>query len=90
MLQFEADNTATIVAQFISDKAKASYVVGGSATTLTQLVNQAFADLDTKYKAGNYAAIAGAAGINLVSTNQVAPPLFNGVGTPVTDTVGLQ
>lgn len=36
-----------------------------------------------------FANVAGAAGINLATTNSSLLPLFNGIGTPVTDTTGL-
>ncbi len=88
---YETANTGTLNSAI----EKAS---GKTTTDFSPVINQQLSKLFTDYQ--NYASsgmtnrayfnnVAGAAGINLATTNIALVPLFNGVGSPVTDTTGL-
>jgi hypothetical protein len=68
-------------------------ITSGNVEVAFNNVYQAYVNGNTnQFGAWNFTddKIAGAKGINLTTTNsQTLPPLLNGVGTPVTDTVGL-
>jgi hypothetical protein len=90
--QFLADNVSNnaIAAAF-----QAAGVTGNSlsqvSSSISSGVNQAWNSFDQVSGQWNLAQypMAGAKGINLGNTNNGITPLINGVGTPVTDTVGL-
>ena len=88
---YETANTGTLNSAI----QKAS---GKTTTDFSPVINQQLSKLFTDYQ--NYFSsgmtnrtyfnnVAGAAGINLATTNIALVPLFNGVGSPVTDTTGL-
>jgi hypothetical protein len=79
---FISNNTSAITTSFLNAHASTSY----NGITLSNTIVSAFQDLYTKYTNGNFAAIAGAKGVNM-STNNLG--VLNGIGTPVTDTIGL-
>lgn len=71
---------------------------GKTSTDFTSVITESLSKLWTDYQSyvntgktnrTYFANIAGSIGINLTTTNVAAVPLFNGVGTPVTDTTGL-
>ena len=83
-------NNSAIAAAF-----QAAGVTGNSLTTVINSIStavsntwDAFDQRDGKWNLSQFS-IAGAKGINLGNTNNGITPLINGVGTPVTDTVGL-
>ena len=91
LADYETANTGTINSAI----QKAS---GKTTTDFTGVINQQLNKLFTDYQ--NYVSggmtnrayfnnVAGAAGIHLATTNIALVPLFNGVGSPVTDTTGL-
>jgi hypothetical protein len=82
--QFQSNNTTAIVTAFQTAGAQSSY----NGITLTTIVNNAIQSLAVNLGNNNYAAIAGASGINLTNTI-TSSGVFSGVGTPVTDTLGL-
>jgi hypothetical protein len=91
LADYETANTGTLNSAI----QKAS---GKTTTDFTGVINQQLNKLFTDYQ--NYVSggmtnrayfnnVAGAAGIHLATTNIALVPLFNGVGSPVTDTTGL-
>jgi len=89
--QYETANSS-----FISSAIARAY--GKPTTDFTGIINQQLNKFFTDYQAyvssgltnrTVFANVAGAAGINLATTNSSLTPLFNGVGSPVTDTTGL-
>jgi hypothetical protein len=91
--QFLADNVSNnaIAAAF-----QAAGVTGNSLSQVSSNISSgvnnawnAFNQVTGQWSLGGNINIAGAKGINLGNTNNGITPLINGVGTPVTDTVGL-
>jgi len=92
------NNSTQIVNAFIAAGVSSATLHSYSITAPN--VQVAFQNVYNAYIAGNTnqfgawnftdTTVSGAKGINLTTTNsQTLPPLLNGVGTPVTDTVGL-
>jgi hypothetical protein len=91
--QFLADNVSNnaIAAAF-----QAAGVTGNALSQVSSNISSgvnnawnAFNQVTGQWSLGGNINIAGAKGINLGNTNNGITPLINGVGTPVTDTVGL-
>ena len=91
LTQYKQDNTS-----FINSVIQRAY--GKTSTDFTGTINGQLDKFFTDYQAFAasgytnrtvFANVAGAAGINLATTNNALIPLFNGVGRPVTDTTGL-
>lgn len=78
---FKTANTAAILAAFIAAKATTNTGTN-SSTSITNFIDQAIDATYTAFATDNVGSLTGAAGIKNFG-------LINGVGTPVTDTVGM-